>query len=58
MPYLFYLGLDRKNDSLKYKTDFFSFRDRRAEKEISPNRFITTTYLSKEESIQKALKDA
>jgi hypothetical protein len=43
---------------LKYDTDYFSFRDRDTSKEISPKRFRISTYLSKTETIEKALKEA
>jgi hypothetical protein len=48
-----------KNDSLKFMTETHKFRgERDPKKDISPERFKLSQYLSKAETIAKAIKDA
>lgn len=48
-----------QNDSVKYLVENHSFRGaRQPEKDISPKRFRTSSFLNKHESIDKALADS
>ena len=53
------VGIVTKNDSLRFMTETHKFRgERDPKKDISPERFKLSQYLSKAETIAKAIKDA
>lgn len=44
---IYLLGIVTQNDSLKFNTDYYVFRDRQINKDVSTNRFRSSMYLSK-----------
>lgn len=46
------------NDSLKYNTTFHVFRTRNASLDVSTDSYRVSSYLSKNETLAKALKEA